>query len=144
MTKWKITLLATSWLLLCAQTPDVINPVWKFGPPEPYYKPKELTPYYVAWLRKMNYLPPEEFDHEFKGELRIVRGTQQQLRAACPNSFNPGWNAMGCTRHIYDICTIYILNDAGLQAINWDYEIVLRHERAHCNGWKHDPFRSGN
>jgi hypothetical protein len=63
MTIWKITLLAAQWLLLSAQTL-----------PEPYYKPRPLTPQYVEWLRKLNYLPPEEFDHEFKGELKICWG----------------------------------------------------------------------
>ena len=127
ITTWKITLLATQWLLLSAQTL-----------PEPIYKPRPLTPGYVEWLRQLNYLPPPEFDHEFKGELKVVRGSQQELRTACPNSFHPGNIALGCTRLIYDTCTIYILNDQGLQATGWDYEIVLRHERAHCNGWRHD------
>ena len=27
------------------------------------------------------------------------------------------------------------------QSIGWDYEIVLRHERAHCNGWHHERAR---
>jgi hypothetical protein len=38
MTAWKITLLATQWLLLSAQTT-----------PEPFYKPRPLTPSYVDW-----------------------------------------------------------------------------------------------
>src|SRR5215831_17967403 len=41
--------------------PDqLIKPTYNGGPPEPYYKPRPLTPEYVEWLRKMNYLPPEE------------------------------------------------------------------------------------
>src|SRR5262249_5805108 len=130
LTAWKITLLATQWLLLSAQTL-----------PEPYYRPRPLTPDYVEYLRSRNYLPPAEFDREYKGELKIVRGSQQELRAACPNSFKPGNNAIGCAKRIFDVmCTIYILNDAGLQSIGWDIEIVVRHERAHCNGWKHPPL----
>src|SRR5262245_4304182 len=64
---------------------------------EPYYKPRALTPDYVEWLRAKNYLPPEEFDHEYKGELTIKRGTQDDLRKACPNTFKPGNYAIGCT-----------------------------------------------
>jgi hypothetical protein len=118
---------------------QLIKPTWNDGPPEPYFKPKPLTPQRIQWLRSMNYLPPEEFDHEYKGELKVVRGTQQQLRAYCPGSFNPGWNAIGCAKPDFGgaTCIIYILNDQGLQAIGWDLEIVLRHERAHCNGWSH-------
>jgi len=121
--------------------PDqLIKPTWNGGPPEPYYKPKELTPTYVEWLRRMKYLPPEEFDHEFKGELTVKRGTQQELRIACPNTFRPGNLALGCALRYLSgaACVIYIVNDSTLQFANWDYEIVLRHERAHCNGWHHD------
>src|SRR5262249_23480455 len=129
MTAWKITLLATQWLLLSAQTL-----------PEPHYKARPLTPQYIEWLRANDYLPPGEFDHEYKGELKIVRGTQQELHAACPNSFLPGNNALGCAKQaLPGVCVIYMLNDAGLQALNWDVEIVFRHERAHCNGWRHEP-----
>jgi hypothetical protein len=128
MTACKITLLATQWLLLSAQTL-----------PEPIYKPRPLTPDYVKWLRSMNYLPPPEFDREYDGILKIVRGTQQELRAACPNSFRPG-NAIGCAHVPREglPCVIYILNDSGLQSVNMDYEVVFRHERAHCLNWKHD------
>jgi len=129
ITGWKITLLATQWLLLSAQTL-----------PEPIYKPRPLTPDYVKWLRSMNYLPPPEFDREYKGELKVIRGSQGELRAACPNSFKPGNNAIGCAHLPREgfPCVIYILNDIGLQSINMDYEVVVRHERAHCNGWHHD------
>jgi hypothetical protein len=44
----------------------------------------------------MNYLPPPKYDHEYKGEAKVVRGTQAQLREACPGTFNTGWNAVGC------------------------------------------------
>jgi hypothetical protein len=29
----------------------------------------------------------------------------------------------------------------GLQAIGWDFEVTVRHERAHCNGWHHERAR---
>src|SRR5262249_55344371 len=107
---------------------------------EPYYKPRPLTPDYVARLRALNYLPPEEFDYEYKGELTIKRGTQDELRKACPNTFRPNASAIGCTSRSFAgaACVIWIVNDQTLQAIGWDIEIVLRHERAHCNGWHHD------
>ena len=129
MTTWKVTLLATQWLLLSTQ-----------AVPEPYYNGRSLTPRYVEYLRSISILPPLEFDHEYKGELKIVRGTQDDLRAACPNMFRPENNAIGCApRPLGGVCTIYILDDKGLQSIGWDYEIVVRHERAHCNGWNHGP-----
>jgi hypothetical protein len=128
MTAWRITLLATQWLLLSAQTAT-----------EPYYKPRPLTPEYVEQLRAKGTLPPKEFDYEYKGELTIKRGSQDDLRKACPNVFRPGNYAIGCTYRWFDgsACTVYIVNDNVLQSINWDYDLVLRHELGHCNGWKH-------
>jgi hypothetical protein len=120
-----------------AQRDRLIKPTWNEFPPEPIYKPKPLTPERIEYLRRMNYLPPEEFDHEFKGELKIVRGSQQQLREYCPGSFKPNWNAVGCAKPYGPSCIIYIVNDQTLQMIGWDVELVLRHERAHCNGWHH-------
>jgi hypothetical protein len=144
MTIRKFTLLYAAALLLMvpanAEPDRLIKPTWNGGPPEPYFKPRPLTPEYVEWLRSKNYLPPQEFDHEYKGELTIRRGTQDDLRAACPNTFKPGNYAIGCTyRQLGGAsCLIYIVNDNVLQSINWDIEIVLRHERAHCNGWHHE------
>jgi len=129
MTAWKTTLLAIQWLLLSTQ-----------GAPEPYYKARPLTPKYVEYLRSISILPPPEFDREYDGMLTVVRGTQQQLREACPNSFKPSNLAIGCAKPMFGggTCIVFILNDAGLQMIGWDYEIVFRHERAHCVGWHHD------
>jgi hypothetical protein len=136
MTKWKIALLASQWLLLCA--PGHAQSYLNYLNRTPVYRP--LTPEYVEWLRSKNFLPPPQFDRPYEGELKIVRGTQADLRAACPSSFKLGNHAIGCMQlHLQGMpCIIYILNDIGLQAIGWDYDIVLRHERGHCNGWKHD------
>jgi len=104
---------------------------------EPIWRPRQLTPDYVERMRLLNILPPEEFDHEYKGELQIKRGTQDDLRKACPNAFRPGNSAIGCTLRYPASCVIYIVNDNALQALDWDIEVVLRHERAYCNGWRH-------
>src|SRR5215471_4339523 len=61
---------------------------------EPIWRPRQLTPDYVERMRLLNILPPEEFDHEYKGELQIKRGTQDDLRKACPNAFRPGNSAI--------------------------------------------------
>jgi hypothetical protein len=63
-----------------AQQDRLIKPTWNNGPPEPFYKPKPLTPEYLAWLRAKNLLPPEEFDREYKGELKVVRGASAAPR----------------------------------------------------------------
>jgi hypothetical protein len=124
--------------LLCGSIPSHAQDYRNYLNPAPVYR--VLSPEYEAWLRSKNYLPPPEFDHPYKGEMKIIRGTQEQLRAACPTSFKPGNHAIGCMKmHLEGMpCIVYILNDIGLQAIGWDYDIVFRHERAHCAGWHHD------
>jgi hypothetical protein len=147
-----IALLGAIFLIIAsahAQKTDqlVKPPIWYGGKPmypvEPAYKPAPLTPERVKRLRELQLLPPEEFDGKYKGELKIVRGTQAQLRLWCPGAFNPGWNAIGCTREPLPgfPCVVYILNDQGLQAIPYDYEVAYRHELAHCAGWFHERPR---
>lgn len=104
---------------------------------EPFFRPRELTPDYIEYLRSRNILPPPQFDREYKGELKVVRGTQSELRAACPGTFLPGNLAIGCALVYPASCVIYLANDSFMQMVNYDVEIALRHERAHCNGWHH-------
>jgi hypothetical protein len=90
-------------------------------------------------LRERPGMPPEEFDHEFAGTIKLNRMNDAGLRAACPHQFPAGHYAIGCAEYYAGskFCTIYILDDVSLHALGWDLEIVFRHERAHCNGWKH-------
>jgi len=47
---------------------------------------------------------------------------------------------LGCAM-IYSFgCMVFILNDSILQAKGLEYDIVYRHERAHCNGWRHEDW----
>src|SRR5262245_25302005 len=105
MTKWKIALLATQWLLLSAQTT-----------PEPFFRPRQLTPEYIEVLRSTNILPPVEFDHEYKGVLKVIRGTQDELRNSCPGTFRPGNYAIGCAVRYQASCIIYLATDSFLQS----------------------------
>jgi hypothetical protein len=45
--------------------------------------------------------------------------------------------AVGCAEVRKDYCTIWIVDDETLTKHRTDYEIVYRHERAHCNNWRH-------
>ena len=138
MTRHFNSIIAAAFALLCCSIPSHAQSYLNYLNPAPVYR--VLTPEYEAWLRSKNYLPPPEFDHEYKGEMKIIRGTQSDFRAACPTSFKAGNHAIGCMKmHLEGMpCVVYILNDAGLQMIGWDYDIVFRHERAHCAGWHHD------
>jgi hypothetical protein len=147
MTITKITLLALLLILgTSAIAQELIKPTWNFGPPEPYprsskgdFDSKKIKA--IEALRAANILPPAEFDHPYNGALYIVRGTQKELRAARPTSFRSQTSlALGCRPHLdADGCTIYIAHDADLALGGLNYDIVFRHERAHCLGWWHPP-----
>jgi hypothetical protein len=87
-------------------------------------------------------LPPPEFDHEYTGKIQIIRTDEAGVRAGCRiESVNGG--RLACASHITaaGVCVIYMLDDKGLQIYGWDsdIDIIVRHERGHCNGWRHDP-----
>lgn len=71
--------------------------------------------YYVA-------RPPAQFDHTFRGPTTIRFLTLDQLAHLC------GGPALGCTAIGGARCDINIAH------IGQDAELI-RHERAHCNGW---------
>jgi hypothetical protein len=85
-------------------------------------------------------LPPPEFDHPYDGPLEIVitRADIPDIAAACPTIKVPPWSAMlGCSRITPTRCEVYIAHDDLLQAYRTTYDVTWRHERGHCNGWRH-------
>ena len=78
-------------------------------------------------------LPPDEFDHEYTGEMTIRRADAAGMREACL-----GISFTGCTYRWNDTrCVVYIANDDVLNKHYLSYDAVFRHERAHCLGWHH-------
>lgn len=71
--------------------------------------------YYVA-------RPPAQFDHTFRGPTTIRYLSLDQLARLC------GGPALGCTAIGGPRC------DINIARIGQDAELI-RHERAHCNGW---------
>ena len=137
MTKWKITLLATLWLLFPAQSiPPNVQTQWDWNPP--------LTPkYYLfpqAFQERM--LPPKEFDHKYDGELTIKYLVPEDIRRQCAAAMKPGNGPpLACTQAFQGTpktCTIWMMTEAELNKRGWSYDIVLRHELGHCAGWHHD------
>jgi hypothetical protein len=121
--------------LLCAGVLLVFTP-----PPVQTQKTNRDVPAQkVQALREIELLPPAEFDHEYTGKLTIVRTTQDGVRAVCPQlrSDRP---AIGCSQRMLngETCTVTIADDVILQGYGWTYDLVLRHELGHCNGWRHD------
>jgi hypothetical protein len=132
MTAWKITLLATQWLLLSAQSipPDV---------PLPFNK--AISRQYPMEFQA-GILPPKQFDHPYDGKLTVIDLNKRDLREKC-RFVKPGAKTLACTsgekmfageRH----CWIWMMTATDLDREGWDYDMVMRHEVAHCNGWKHD------
>jgi hypothetical protein len=126
MTIRKFTLACAATLLITA--------------PAQTQKTDRLPALKIEQLRAGNWLPPAEFDHEYAGVLTVHRGTQQEMLAQCPSKSNPGYYSLGCSRRFFDgaTCVVYIAKDIMLQAAGWPYDLVLRHELGHCNGWHHD------
>jgi hypothetical protein len=79
-------------------------------------------------------LPPKEFDHEYSGKMHLNRVTLDGIRKQCPRmQVRPGYIRPGCAV-LYggDACVVYIVDDDVLKSIGWEYDLIYRHERAHC------------
>jgi hypothetical protein len=93
-------------------------------------------------------LPPKEFDKPYigLGAFIVRRGSEVDLHENCrmrtgKPMFENGKSALGCAMRgvpTKDDCTIYIADDYVLQRWSATYDIVYRHERAHCNNAQHD------
>jgi hypothetical protein len=88
-------------------------------------------------------LPPAEYDHPYKGVLKIK--TVRDVRAACPDlpPLPFGRQYRGCAMRVRNVvpspyCTIYLLSDAEIRKSGSTRELTLRHEIGHCNGWSKD------
>jgi len=142
MTIWKTTLLATQWLLLSAQSTAPVD--WT-----PPLKPK---PYQYPMAVQEQQLPPKEFDHEYDGELTIKCMIEEDVYRECRLGVKPGHGRpLACARAYRELppsstspmgmpksCTIWMMTKDDLERLGWSYDIVLRHEIGHCNGWHHN------
>src|SRR5262245_19656298 len=128
MTGWKVTLLATQWLLLSTQAlpqSNLVKPTYKPGyPPEPYRRMPDYATYNIEWMRKVEILPPAEFDHDYTGDLKITRATPDEVREMCFH-IAPERIGLACTVRAQDgsTCRVKIVSDRLLQAQGWSYEL---------------------
>jgi len=109
--------------------------------------------YLIAWLWLFTWPayaiqvePPAYYDHEFAGEVIVTEiSMEQRLRKICEGfgaNFQ-GQAGMACAFTLRGKCFIFTLSDRELELWNYDAKTVLRHERAHCNGWPNDHPRNG-
>jgi hypothetical protein len=97
----------------------------------------------VSCAKAYPILPPEEYDHPFDGQLSTaVTHDLEQLAVLC------GTPAVGCV-HLPNThglgpkeCRILMLHADDLKKYGETSYQLYRHERAHCNGWRHPLDRN--
>jgi hypothetical protein len=93
--------------------------------------------------------PPPEYDHPYRGKLYIsAENDLEAMALACgiPQSNRlvhacaqvPGWEfgPTGMGKLKYGECLILIAKRILVEQ-HYDYDMVIRHEQAHCNNWRH-------
>jgi hypothetical protein len=92
-------------------------------------------------------LPPQGYDYPYQGALTITRGDARTMKEICPDNSTPLTLACAIRHPAVNACHIYIAEDDVLcdvagrsncvnpEAPRLLYEILLRHEMGHCNGW---------
>ena len=114
----------------------------RFNPPDPRHniKPKK-HPHFALEYQKIA-LPPAQYDHVYDGKLDLRRAAGAEMNELCANvrRQHGGGQVLGCTFANAPLkqCTVYIINDDELDLAGWDYDVIWRHERGHCNGGHHD------
>ena len=81
-------------------------------------------------------LPPEQYDHDYEGDLTIkIVDTIEELRALCKLDAP---QLLACSTHNSQSCLIVMVKDKVMRQRGWTTGLLLRHERGHCNGWPGD------
>jgi hypothetical protein len=94
-----------------------------------------------AWQYSEEYqagrLPPKEFDHEYHGTLTVFPIIDLTML-----NFPPGCHTtLACAYADWrgpNTCAIWIAGKDEIEYQGWNYDIVMRHEIGHCNGWHHE------
>ena len=102
-------------------------------------KPRVIT---KTTYIKISTLPPPKYDKPYEGELEIrFFVNSEDVRGACSTSHSDN----ACTTYSLDLtkCFIMMLTEDALKRKGIAYNFALRHELAHCNGWKHPNTTNG-
>jgi len=111
------------------------------------------------------FLPPKQFDHEYNGVLTVFKELKQEdlpcrsmSRVERDIKFHRerwqdnrtdqqievdtyGYRPFACTHANHSgpgTRAIWILKRDEIEYEGWNYDIIMRHEIGHCNGWHHD------
>jgi len=86
--------------------------------------------------------PPPKYDKPYDGELEIrFFSSSEDVRGACPSTHSDA----ACASHSVDgkKCWIMMGTEDVIKSKGFAYAFALRHELAHCNGWKHPNTTDG-
>jgi hypothetical protein len=101
----------------------------------------------VIYNKNTPLLPPEEYDFPYAGQLKITIHTQDEIRVLCPSyqesAFKRQFPTIACNTRYgptdfpqpAEGCWIKIATPKELRAVGTSWDVTLRHETAHCNGW---------
>jgi hypothetical protein len=87
--------------------------------------------------------PPPQYDKPYEGELEIMYFSDAEyIERIC----NVGPKVYGCAsppRPDRKTCKLFVSSEALAKRQGRDFALMLRHELAHCNGWKHPESTNG-
>ena len=75
--------------------------------------------------------PPPEYDHAYVGTVFIMRLPKADIGAECGADRKEP--VRGCAQVVRGVCVIKIAMKAKIS----NRAMLVRHEIAHCNGWRH-------
>ena len=109
-----------------------------------YARPQVVVgkPRIVTVTIRGSMLPPPKYDKPYEGELEIVFfSNSEDIKKVCPDLHTE----TACSSHSDDLkkCRIHIGTEDMIKRIGGAYAFTLRHELAHCNGWKHPNTTDG-
>lgn len=85
--------------------------------------------------------PPWQFDYPYRGELTIKYLLPHEVHNECTDGLVVPFNrlviACAAVRHDGAECLIILPLNVG-QYSEAEMQLIIRHERAHCNGWPPD------
>src|SRR5262249_32274167 len=84
-------------------------------------------------------MPPPKYDKLYEGVLEIQHfSSAEDVQRICKSLGGSG-SETGCARipNDHKQCWLFIANEDLAKHEGRNYAFILRHELAHCNGWKH-------
>lgn len=77
--------------------------------------------------------PPARYDHAPRQRVQVLEGTKAEIQRVCrlASKYHGGRDILACTIPGKTVCIMVWPKGKPRSGALW------RHERAHCNGWKH-------